>query len=65
MRNLNDINKEIKVARKTLIATNDDAAYVEAQSKLSDLLAEKRAFMNKDAGDFEMTENCWHRTHSE
>ena len=65
MRNLNDINKEIKAARKTLIATNDDNAYVAAQSKLADLLAEKRAFMNQDAGDFEMTENCWHRTHDE
>ena len=65
MRNLNDINKDIKAARKTLIATTDDNAYTTAQNKLSDLLAEKRAFMNKDAGDFEMTENCWHRTHEE
>ncbi len=65
MRNINDINREIKVARKTLIATNDSNAYSAAQSKLSELLAEKRAYMNKDAGDFEMTENCWQKTHKE
>ena len=65
MRNINDINKEIKAARKTLIATTDNKAYTAAQSKLSDLIAEKRAYMNKDSGDFEMTENCWQKTHTE
>jgi hypothetical protein len=63
MRDLNEINKEIKTARKTLIATADKKQYTEAQNKLANLLAEKRAFMNQDSGDFEMTENCWHKTH--
>ena len=63
MKDINELNKEIKACRKTLIATNDQNKYKQAQTKLQELLAEKRAFMNQDSGDFEMTENCWHKTH--
>ncbi|WP_409198983.1 hypothetical protein ACA135_03875 [Methanobrevibacter acididurans] len=65
MRDLKEINKEIKIARKTLLKTDDDKKYQEAQSNLQTLIDEKRTFMNKDSGDFEMTENCWHKTHLE